>query len=68
MFTTTEYFKRRPLSCDATALGVFVRKLLRKSFGPVTVGDDYRIRTNRQLYELFNNMYVAKGINIQRSR
>ena len=25
----------------------------------------YRIRTNRQLYELFNDMDVAKHINIQ---
>ena len=48
---------------DAAALGVFERKVLRKIFGPVRVGDDYRIRTNRKLYELFNDMDVAKRIN-----
>ena len=47
----------------AAALGLFERKVLRKIFGPVRVGDDYRIRTNRELYELFNNMDVAKRIN-----
>ena len=39
---------------------------LRKIFGPVRVGDDYRIRTNRQLYELFNGVDVAKRISTQR--
>ena len=38
-------------------------KVLRKIFGPVRVGDDYRIRTNRALYELFNDVNVAKRIN-----
>ena len=49
-------------------MGVFERKVLRKIFGPVRVGDDYRIRTNRKLYELFNDMDVAKRINNQRFR
>ena len=34
--------------------------------GPVRVGDDYRIRTNREQYEHFNDIDVAKRINIQR--
>ena len=42
--------------------------MLRNIFGPVSVGDDYRIRTNRELYELFNAMHVAKRINNQRFR
>ena len=43
--------------------------MLRKIFGPVSVVDDYRIRTNRKVYELFNDMDdVAKRINIQRFR
>ena len=54
-------------STDATALGVFESKVLRKIFGAVTVGDDYRTRTIRKLYELFNDM-DAKRINIQRFR
>ena len=52
-------------SIDAAALGVFERKVLLKIFGPVRVGDEYRIRTNREQYELFN---VAERINIQRFR
>ena len=32
------------------------------------VGDDYRIRTHLELYEIFNDMNVAKRINIQRFR
>ena len=55
-------------STDSAALGVFERKVLRKIFSPVRVGDDYRIRTNWELYELFNDMEVAKRINIQRFR
>ena len=47
---------------DAAVLGVF------EIFGPVRVDDDYRIRTNRVLYEHFNDMYVAKRINNQRFR
>ena len=45
-------------STDAAALGVFERKVLRKIFGSVKVGDDYRIRTNWKLYELFNDIAV----------
>ena len=37
-------------------------------FGPERVGNDYGIRTNRELYEVFNDMDVAKRINIQRFR
>ena len=55
-------------STDAAALAVFERKVLRMIFGPARVGDDYRIRTNRELYELFNDMDVVKRINNQRFR
>ena len=34
-------------STDAAVLRVLERKVLRKIFGPVRVGDDYRIRNNR---------------------
>ena len=53
---------------NTAALGVFKRKVLRKIFGPVRVGDEYRIRTNRKLTELFNDMDVAKRTNMQRFR
>ena len=41
--------------------------MLRKIFGPVRVGND-RIRTNRELYVLLNDMNVAKPLNMQRLR
>ena len=56
------------LSTDAAALRVFERKALRKTFGPVRVGDDFRIRFNSELYELLNDMDVVQRINIQRLR
>ena len=56
------------LSTDAAALRVFERKVLRKIFVPVRVGDDYRIRFNSELYELFNDIDVVQRINIQRLR
>ena len=37
------------LSTDAAALRVFERKVLSKIFGPVRVGDDFRIRFNSEL-------------------
>ena len=47
---------------------VFGRKVLLKIFGPVRVGDDFRIRFNSDLYELLNDMEVVQRINIQRLR
>ena len=56
------------LSTDAAALRVFERKVLRKIFGLVRVGDDFRIRFNSELYELLKDMDVVQRINIQRLR
>ena len=53
---------------DAAALGVFERKILRKIFGPVRVGDDYRIRMNHELYELYGDIDISRRITIQRLR
>ena len=44
----------------------YSREIDAQYFYLVRVGDDYRIRSNRQLYELFNDMDVAKRINNQR--
>ena len=49
------------LSTDAAALRVFERKVLRKIFGPLQVGDDFRIRPNSELYDIS----VEQRINIQ---
>ena len=40
------------LNNDPAALRVFKRKVLRKIFGPVRVGADFRIRYSSELYEL----------------
>ena len=56
------------LNNDAAAFRVFERKVLRKIFGPVRVGDDFRIRYNSELYELLNDLDVVQCINIQRLR
>lgn len=53
---------------DAAALGVFERKILRKIFGPICVGDAYRIRWNDELYELYDDVDIVQRINIQRLR
>ena len=53
---------------DAGVCGVFERKVLRKIFGPLRVGDDFRIRTNDELYELYNDMDVVQRVNVQRLR
>jgi len=53
---------------DAAALGVFERKILRKIFGPIRVGGDYRIRWNDELYELYGDIDIVKRINVSRLR
>ena len=53
---------------DVAALRIFERKVPRKIFDPVRVGDDLRIRYNSKLYELLTDMYVVQNINIQRLR
>lgn len=50
------------------AVGILKRKVLRKIYCPIRVGDDFRIRTNRVLYNLLNELDVVKRINIQRMR
>ena len=47
------------LSTYVTALRVFERKVLRKIFGPVGVGDDFRILFNSELHELLNDIDVV---------
>ena len=56
------------LSTDAAALRVVGSKVLRKIFGPMRFGDDFRIRHNSELYELLNDLDIVQHINIQRLR
>ena len=54
------------LNTDAAALKVFERKVLRKIFDPLGIGDDFRIRSNNVLHKPFNNIDVVQRISIQR--
>ena len=47
------------LSTDAAALRIFERIVLRKIICPVWVGDDFRIRFNNKMYELFNDLALC---------
>ena len=49
-----------PLSTNAAALRVFERKVLRKIFGPVGVGDDFRIWSNNELHKLLSDIDVVQ--------
>ena len=54
---------------DEATLGVFERKILRKIFGPLHVGNgEYRRRWNDELYELYDDIDIAQRIKIQRLR
>ena len=53
---------RTLLSPDAAVLSI------RKSFCPVRVGYDFRIRSNKELYKLFNDMDAIQCTNIQRQQ
>ena len=54
--------QRHILSTDATALKVFEKKAVRQIFGPVRVGDDFRIRFNSELYELLNDIATELAV------
>ena len=47
------------MSTDAAALTVFERKVLHKILGPLRVGDNFRIQSNSELYELLNDMDIV---------
>ena len=53
------------LNTDAAALLLLESKVLRKIFGPLGFGADFRIRFNSELYEFFNDLDVLQHINIQ---
>ena len=51
---------------DLAFLGVFERKTLLKIFCSVRIGEDYRIRMNHELYELYADIDIVKRITIHR--
>ena len=55
----------KSLSGDAAAFRIFGRKVLRKIFSLVRVGDDFRLS---ELYDLLNDLDVVQSISIQWQR
>lgn len=49
-------------------LSIFERKILRAIYGPTRVNNEWRIRYNQELYELFNEPDVIKFIKMGRLR
>ena len=52
------------LSFDAAVLIELERMVLRKIFGPVFVGEDFRIGHYNDLFELLNDKNVMQHVNI----
>ena len=50
------------LSPHAAALIVFKGKTLRKIFSTVRVGDDFRVRSTNELYELLSDIGIDQRI------
>lgn len=55
-------------SSEEAILGSFERKILRKIFGPVCLGGEWRIRYNHELYQLYDDVDLVKKIKVQRLR
>ena len=51
-------------SSDEQALDVFERKILRKIYGPFCDIEEWSIRWNQELYEIYDNIDVVKRIKI----
>ena len=53
---------------DIQSLYIFERKILRRIFGPVNDGNTWRIRNNRELYNLYQSPDIISSIKISRLR
>ena len=49
-------------------LGIFEGKILRKIYGPVNEKGEWRIRYNKELYELYKSSDIITDIKIARMR
>lgn len=55
-------------TADEKMLGVFERKILRKIFGPVREGGEFRRRLNDELYQIYKQNDIVRQLKIQRLR
>ena len=46
------------ISSDEQGLGVFKRKILRKIYGPFCDKGEWRIRSNQELYDIYDDIEV----------
>ena len=53
---------------DINRLNIFERKILRGIFGPVKVNNEWRIRYNHELYQLYKEPNIIEFIKINRLR
>ena len=51
---------------DERQLGIWERKVLRRIFGPVNENDNWRIRTNKELHNLYQDIDLVTLIKTQR--
>lgn len=51
---------------DINRLGVWERKILRRIYGPKKEGEQWRIRTNKEIEELYNSQAIVTDIKIKR--
>ena len=55
-------------AADEKSLNAFEMKILRKIFAPICVNDEYRLSMHHELYELYDDMELARRVKIQRLR
>lgn len=53
---------------NKSQLAIFERKILRKIYGPVKENEEWRLRYNRELYELYNSPDIVTDIKVGRLR
>jgi hypothetical protein len=53
---------------DEEALAVFERRVLRTIYGPIKEGENYRIRFNEELYQLYREADIVRHLKINRLR
>jgi len=53
---------------DEYRLSIFERKILRRIYGPVIDKGEWRIRTNQELYQLYDEKDIVKFCKLSRLR
>ena len=51
---------------DEQQINIWERKVLRRIFGPVNDRGEWELRTNEEIYELYNELDLVTVIKVQR--